>query len=535
MSRLLCSLVIASALLLAACKGDPNTPEFWEKQITSAKRTKDKVRAVEDLRESKKMTPAFAPMLHAHLASEKSPETKGAIARLLGELRDPSSVEPLIDALDLGAADSNIFTMDKEIATALGMIGDKKAIPTLMKLLKIKDNYTKIESIVALGSLKAKEAVPALTDIATDEGGEPFISKKAIQALGDIGDPAAVPALIKMMYKERRGVSFYVEASFALYQIGQPAADALIPVVRNEDKALVEWAKTSNVIEAALWAKAAQVLGDLHEQKAEKDLIKMLGFNSDFLDVKLFVRMRAADALGRIRSKEAVPVLAKMLEEEEATARNEYIRALNRIGGRDAIPALVKSESKGSWDAREPSIVAVAMLGDEREVPAFEGFVKAEEKLTTDECKENPDYTGCNDPAALVKKHVEMIETHRKRIDAAKECKADGACWAKKLDDKDQGVRERAAYEVGRSNNPALIDELTKRLQEKNLDARLAIIQATDWLVHDSKDAAKRAGSVIPALDKQIAEERGKTEFVKVNEDLRRLAVKLKRASGAGA
>jgi len=35
-----------------------------------------------------------------------------------------------------------------------------------------------------------------------------------------------------------------------------------------------------------------------------------------------------------MRSKAAVPVLAKMLDEQEATARLEYIRALNRIGGR---------------------------------------------------------------------------------------------------------------------------------------------------------------------------------------------------------
>jgi hypothetical protein len=33
-------------------------------------------------------------------------------------------------------------------------------------------------------------------------------------------------------------------------------------------------------------------------------------------------------------------------------------------------------------------------------------------------------------------------------------------------------VRERAASEVGRSNNAALAPELFKRLKEQNLDAR---------------------------------------------------------------
>ena len=34
---------------------------------------------------------------------------------------------------------------------------------------------------------------------------------------------------------------------------------------------------------------------------------------------------------------------------------------------------------------------------------------------------------------------------------------------------------------------------------------------------------------MLPSLEKQIADEKGKTEFVKVNEDLRRLYVKIKR------
>jgi HEAT repeat protein len=530
MLRSIALLSLAAALVtLPSCKGDPNTPEYWDKALSNAKKIKERNRVLEDLRESKKLSPQYLPMLHQHLASEKQAEVKGPLARILGELKDPSSVQPLIDALDLGNADTAANAMNKEITTALGEIGDPKATPTLLRLLKVKDNYTRIEAINALGDMKAAEATLPLMEIATDESGEPFISKKAIQALGSIGDPKSVSALVKMMFKERRGTSFYVESSFALYQIGQAGADATLPLLKGEDKAMIAWAAENKIIEQALWAKSAQVLGDLHDARAEKALLDRLKFESEFLDVKLFVRMRMADALGRMRSKEAVKALSGMLDEEESSARQEYVRALTRIGGRDAIPQLLKSAAKGSWDAREFAIVAVAMLGDEREIPAFEKFVKDEEALTTAECKDNPDYMGCNAVPELVKKHVTAITNHQKRLEAAKACKGEAACWAKKLDDTDTGVRERAAYEVGRSAKPELIGELTKRLEEKNLDTRLAIIQATDWLIHDSKDAAKKAAESLPAIEKQIAAERGKTEFVKVNEDLRRLAVKLKR------
>lgn len=517
-----------SFALLAGCSKDPSTPEYWEGRIAEARSKKDKTKAVEELRSSKHMGQAMVPMLNRRLEAEKSPEVKAAIARLLGEAKDPSSIEPLMNAMDLAASDSDARTMNKEIAIALGAIGDPKAVPALLKLMRVKgDNYTVIAAIEALGALRAKEAVEPLSELAADETIETFITKKAIMALGDIGDPAAVPVVVKNMFKERRGVSFYMEASFALYQFGQPAADALLPVIEQKDKALFDWAEKNNIKDVALLAKSAQVLGDLHDLRAEKTLIGFLNYKSDFEDIKLIMRMRAADALARMRSKEAAKVLATMLLEDEANARKEYVWALVRIGSKDVLPKLIESAGKGSWDAREESIRGVAMLGDDPAV--FDKFAAAEQKLFEAECKEDEEYRDCKDVAAGVKKHVEKINDYKLRAVAGAECRSDTACWAKKLDDPNEGVRERAAYEVGRSGNAAFIGELMKRLTEKNLDTRLAIIQGADWLVHDSKEAMKEAQKYLPDLEKQLADEKGKTEFVKVNEDLRRLYVKVKR------
>ncbi|MGQ0507273.1 MAG: HEAT repeat domain-containing protein [Myxococcaceae bacterium] len=530
MSRLLATSCLAAVLLLVpGCKEDPSKPEYWDKALKSSKKQKDKERTLEQLRESGQLKPTMLPMLHDALAQEKRADVKKSVARLLGEMKDPSSVDPLVAAVDFGATDSAGNGMNKEIAAALGAIGDPKATPTLLRLLKSRDNYTKIEAINALGAAKAKNAVDPLLELATDEAGEPFISKKAIQALGEIADPKAVPALVQMMFKERRGVSFYIESSFALYQIGKPAGDALLPILTGEDKKTLAWAKEQNVIEPAVYAKAAQVMGDLQDTRAEKALISKLAFNHEFLDIKLFVRIRAADALGRLRSKDAAKPLSGMLDEEEASARAEYIRALTRIGSRDAIPALQKAAGQGSWDAREPAIAGIAMLGDEREQPVLEKLVKDEEALTQKECKDHQDYAGCSTPDELVKKHVAVIQSHNAQLEAARGCKQESACWAKALDDKDAGVRARAAYEVGRSGKPEMADELTKRLGERDLDGRQAIIQGIDWLTQDSADAKKRAQASLPGMEKQLNSEKGSTNFVKVNEDLRRLAVKLKR------
>ena len=158
------------------------------------------------------------------------------------------------------------------------------------------------------------------------------------------------------------------------------------------------------------------------------------------------------------------------------------------------------------------------------------------EKLAADEakihgayCKEDPEYDACKDVAAGAKKNVEAIQKHTRRLQAAKECGKDLACWAKKLDDTDAGVRERAAYELGRGGDAKYIDVLVKRLSDENLETRAAAITAADWLISDSTEALKAARASLQAIQKQLADEAGKTTFVKVNEDLRRLAVKLAR------
>jgi HEAT repeat protein len=519
------------ALMLAGCKGDPNKPEYWEKAIGGAKSKKEKIKRVEELRELKGLNKSFLPMLHKRLAEEKSAEVKGKLAVVIGSQKDPSSIDPLTDAIDWTAAEGDTKGMNKEIAAALGEIGDPKASGALLKCLNLKDNYTVIAAIEGLGQMRAKDAAESLIKFATDENTEPFLSKKAIQALGDIGDPKAVDALIRMMYRERRGVSFYVESSFALYQIGQPAADAMLPILEGNNKEMLAWAEKNGILAPALPAKAAQVLGDLHDTRAEKGLMSMLKFNNDMLDIKLFVRMRAADALGRLRSNEGAKALAGMLDEEEATAKEEYIRALTRIGGRDGVANMTKAASKGSWDARSGAVWGLSMVGDDRELGTFNKFGDEENKLFTAECKEDDGVKGCKDVAGSVKEHVEKINKDRKVLDAAKECKGDAACWAKKLSDGHDGVRARAAYEVGRSKNAGLIGDLMKHLTEENLETRLAIIQGVDWLIHDSKEAGKAAAGQLDALEKQIAEEKGKTQFQKVNEDLRRLAVLIHRSA----
>ena len=287
-----------SALLFAGCQGDPATPAYWDKQLTNAQKPKDRVKVVEELKASGKMSEAFLPMLAKKVESEKAPEVKAAIVKLLSSEKGDAAFDAILAALDLSNTEPAANVLNKEIAQALAHSGSKRAIPTLRKLLKAKDPYVRIAAIEGLGGLKAAEVVPELSDIATSEGEENFLSKKAISALGEVADPAAVPALTKMMFQERKGVSFYAESSFALFQVGPKAAEAMLPIMDGKDAELLAWARSKNRAEWALFAKAAQVASDFQDERAEKILLSKLGYENIMLDAKLGVRRGGGSALG---------------------------------------------------------------------------------------------------------------------------------------------------------------------------------------------------------------------------------------------
>ena len=424
------NLTVALLMLsFAGCKPDPSKPEYWDKKISDSKGKKEKVKAVEELRASQHMGEAVVPVLLKHLASQKHAEVKASIARTLGEHHLASATDGLIAAIDPAPSDSESRTLNKEIATALGEIGDTKAVPALVKLVRVKDNYTVIAALEALGHLEAAAAFDDVYALAQDENADPFVTRKAVIALGEIGDPKAVPGLIQAMIKERKGVSFYMEASFALYQLGKPAADALVAILNKTDKTAVEWAAKAGIKDVAVYAKAMQIIGDLHDLRAEKALIEALNFKSEYDDIRLIIRMRAADALGRMRSKEAVKPLSTMLTEEESVARRDYVAALVRIGGTEALPKLIESAASGIWDARHESIRGIAMLGDD--VAVLEKLEADEPKRFEDECKNDSELPGCSDAQGNAKKHVEAISKYKVRVAAAKTCQSDTACWQK--------------------------------------------------------------------------------------------------------
>jgi HEAT repeat protein len=509
---------------LVGCQGDPNKPAYWVSKLSS-KRFQEKIDATNWLRRAKDVE--AAPQI-AQLLKDDDPRVRAAAANALGELGDKSVVPQLIEAVDFSAGAGNdretraINEANRQIAKALGELGDHRAAAVLLKMLNSKDSFVKLEAVEALGMLRETTAVEPLMVIATDDNQEPFIAKKAIIALGRIGDPRAVPAIEKMLFRERSGISFYPQASFAVFQIGEPAATPLIALLEGRDKDMEKWAEENKIIPEALFAKTAQVLGDIGDPRAEKALIARLHYNEG--DFKLLVRSAAAESLGRMRDKAAAPVIAGLLIEEEANIRDSYGRALVMIGDPSVLPALLKAAQTGSWDAREGSIHAYANLAPGKELANIQKLAQAEPARWIKECTD----AGNEKPECekVWPAHQKQLDAHLARLKAAADCNEDLTCWEGKLKDPNGAVRERAAWQLGHLGKAQAIPALIANLQDEDLYARFATVTALSWLLAlpDGKPQAQAANDKLHAI---LDQEEGKQYYIKVDEDLRRLAERL--------
>lgn len=553
----LLGLLVGAALVFACSQGDPDQASTWIKQL-SAKDPNRQVRALEEL--ARIADPTSAGAVEALLGSAQG-EVKLQAVKTLRKLGQKSSVPALTAALDYGVAVGTdpatklANETNKEIAETLGQLRDASAVDALIRLAReAKDAYVRVAAVNSLGAIGDRKAVDVLMEVATNEAEETYVNKKAVQALGDLGDPKAVPAIKKMLFHERRGVSFYPEASFAAYQIGPDAAEPLLEVLAGKDEPLNQWADKHNVKREALYIKAAEILGDLGERRAIPMLIKNLSYHPPGLDpelvdaLALLVRRNSAMALAKMRAKEAIPVLGKAAaEEQEGNIRATYAEALVSIGDRSALPFLVRCALEGdpmdkSVHARKGCYVALSKLGDEKTLATWEKWEKEEPQLSIRSCMSKLDYSGeagrkaaeehCTELANEV---VKIVKENKPRLTVYGECRDNVDCWIGKLKDSNKLVRERAAIELGRLGDPKAIAPLMEALRDQELEPRYAAIASTDWLASNSNEALEAAKKQLDKLDAQIAEEQGKVHFARINEDLKRLAVKIRRLDRIGS
>jgi HEAT repeat protein len=508
--------IALACFALLAC-APPSDPAGLAKQAYKRNRLDEKLHALEQVRKAPGDRKAATPFLVKILEEKQHPRARAAAALALGESGDPTAIEPLMKAIDGGAKDRDGIEMNRRIAEALGALKAKEAVQKLGQLTTFPDGFVQVAAVDALGAIGDPAAVETLTVVAMDPQGEPFTSKKATLALGRIGDPKSMPLILKMMFVSRGGVSFFPEAAFAASQIGPSMIPPLLKVLEGKDEELSAWAREQKYPAGALYAKAASVLGDVGDASVVPALVQKLSYKDADEGLQLFVRVYVAEALGRLRAREAVKPLAEALGRERIPdARDRLCDALARIGDPAALPAL-KAAAAGDWDSKVAPLTAISRLGGEGERAMIAAAATA---------------CGAACPAPQKKALTGMLA----RLDAAKACDAQAPCWAGKLSDASAEVRDRAALEVGRTGGAAeaaaLGDAIVRKVDsDEEREARYHAVLALGWIAKKDPKAVTSGAAIAEKINAMILQDKGRKLVEGVNEDAMRLALRLERAA----
>ena len=133
--------------------------------------------------------PAVKPLINSLKSSDDKIQRNSA--RVLGNIGDPSAVEPLINAL---INDGKSYYLGQAASEALGKIGDIRAVEPLINALTDKSYYVRENAAKALGEIGNPRAVIPLIKLLGDL--DPSVLSAAALALGEIGDSRAVQPLL---------------------------------------------------------------------------------------------------------------------------------------------------------------------------------------------------------------------------------------------------------------------------------------------------------------------------------------------------
>jgi HEAT repeat protein len=307
-----------------------------------------------------------------------SPDERVALAAVqaLGRIDDrgPSVVAALrarVEAEPQYVRESALAVLHRWRVPAALRIVETETVPGLVKALAATDRDVRRDAAWRLVSWgrESAAAVPALVGALSDR--DEWVRQHSALALGAIGPAAApaVPGLIRLLTDPRAGVA----AASALGEIGATAASAvpsLLPLLDDADDALrcaaaqaLRRIGTAEA-EAAFEAFAAREVPRLARRLADRE-------QPDHGEAARHLVLLAP------ASRRALAVLVRAVENDpDWLARSKSAEALGALGRHagDAVPALAKAlEDRSSW-VRQAAAAALEDIGSARARQVLSAF-----------------------------------------------------------------------------------------------------------------------------------------------------------------
>ncbi len=435
-TQLTAALALTLAVGAVACSGDPNDPMTWAKQLKDLRNQKEALDHLANM-DVERARPAVPALIDLYNDS-KRPEFLEALARY----NDPRTKPVMVEALDYTDDDFDRATI------AAGVLGEMKATDAVPQLIaaaekplpiKSRANSARIAAMRALVKIGDKRAVPTLMKILTTSADEQdfLLNQRAALGLAEFKDPQAIPALIKGLFMTGRGTGIFQECRLALVRIGQPAVEPLIALLKEQNPEVQEMAKQykfDEVTPGVVPHKAGILLGDLRAKKAVPALIERLHQKA-----KGDEHRSALIALGYIATPQAVDAILADLKDAKAdpAERASAADALYLSGDRRAVPTLmevaksgfVKSGGEQASDLRASAAIALSRIAGPDTYDAFKALVDKETAAAG------------------------VFGMALDRMQVAKDCGEDINCYGKTLKDPSWTRAEKAAFAIAFSGN----------------------------------------------------------------------------------
>ena len=379
--------------------------------------------------------------------------TKYTTAGLLGEWRDPSTVRPLVTSLFYEEQGFSLFPESRKSLIKLGKMAEDELIkayngenPKVNEIQNAnKERATKQFCPEYINNEEAKKKGECPKDdeyLATIASIETTTKLKTSIVLADIRSKQAVDMVIKelegQLATDKKQPFLAEHLAVQLAKFGDfKATDTLLKMVSKQ------FTK-----EAAKKSK--------NQTKEEKAQAKLADRGQE-----ISIMMKGAEALAILGDPKALPYLEDVVKQKPVSEYNEMNEKIifyeATVWAADALTRMVSDPemadrfltiAKGVIEDGEKYVANVEKKAEEKvkkELPVGQEISKDDmDKKVKTEARLDVNYDSTN-------KTVEMFKRFVDRANAAKECKADTACYVGKLGDKNPAVVEKAVYMIGYS------------------------------------------------------------------------------------
>lgn len=252
----------------------------------------------------------------------------------------------------------------ESLAKQLINIGDKASGGIVSDLMDVdKDEAYRYLLAELLGYMKAKQAVPTLHEILSEQSDSALLRYRVARSLGLIGDIESIQPLIAVL-----------DDTEPLVRMG--AAKALGRLKAQEARQKLLQKLDPDKEEKMVNLRICYALGQIKGNRVTAAMLDLTDHNDPSY------KYAAVKALGKIRDPNSTSQLIRLLRKDKTIRRVQIIEALGEIGDSNSIPALIEEVHTGDPLSVGKAAEALVRLNAKQAIPNLKEAIKLKKNKT---------------------------------------------------------------------------------------------------------------------------------------------------------